>query len=347
MEEKEYEQLDFDSVLDSAEEYGPADEPVEVEGSPVEETVPEAEDDAPYEFMAEYEAARKYTYRTDEDKEEAEKKAAASELKKKQAMRRRIATAVAGLLALLILGLLIRAVVRKLTPKETVNVGPLPSEEVSVVKVPKYYDYTKPVPSGKTADGSYFSDALFIGDSRVQSLDLYGVGSFGKLLYGSNITVANADSYTCKSNDGESISLTDALSSRTYGKIYLSFGLNELGWSYSDVFADDYAELLAKVRKLQPDAVIYLVGIFDVTSGKSEASDWLNNTKIAQYNSIIMKLAADSKVYYINSNEAMTVEGGGLNPDYTGDGVFLLADGSEAWFEYFRSHTVNPDEYAN
>ena len=350
MEEKNYEQmeLDLDAPIQGAEEPVPASEPDLTEEVPVEGKGSEAEESAPPEFMAEFEAARKYTYRSEEEEEQAEKKkAAAAELKKKQAMRRRVAGGIVAVAALLILVLLVSAVVKKLKPKETVNIGPLPHEDVTVQKVPKYYDYAKPVPSGKDMGEAYFSDALIIGDSRVQSLDLYGAGSFSQILYGSSINVSNALNYTCKSSSGDSISLADALGHKDYGKIYLSLGLSELGWSYSEVFVDNYDALVKKVKELQPQAVIYLVGIFDVTQGKSESGTWLTNSHIAEYNGYIAKIAQDNKVYFINSNEAMTVEGGGLNPDYTGDGVNLLPEGSEAWFTYFRNHTVNPSEYAN
>ena len=35
------------------------------------------------------------------------------------------------------------------------------------------YDYTQPAPASETAELSYFSDALFIGDSRTEGLQLY------------------------------------------------------------------------------------------------------------------------------------------------------------------------------
>jgi len=231
-------------------------------------------------------------------------------------------------------------------PVTTENVGPLPSEEVEVHRVPVYYDYSSPVPESD-ADSAHFSNALLVGDTRlVQLLPTYNIGTFAKVLYGSAINVSNAMTYDSVDGDGNELTLSAALTERTYGKIYLCFGLNELGWSYPDVFASDYRELIDSVRALQPDASIYLLALVPVAESQY-SNDYINNTRIKQYNEMILSIASDYRIYYVDCFTGMSDASGSLAADYTSNGFYINQTGANAWWAYLTTHTVNPEDYEN
>ena len=266
--------------------------------------------------------------------------------KNKYVIRRAVALALIALLILVpAVSLIIRAV-RNGKPVTTENVGPLPSDEVAVHRVPVYYDYGKPAPESPGSTG-YFNDAVIVGDTRlVQLLPTYGIGSFQKVLYGTAVSVSNVLEYDNVNADGEPETFISALTGKQYGKIYICLGLNELGWAYPEVFEEDYRTLITQIRSIQPTALIYLLAIVPVNEAQFD-NDYIYNTRIQQYNSMILSVAESNRIYYVDCYAGMADASGALNPSYTSDGFYINETGAEAWWNYIASHTVDPEVYEN
>ena len=266
--------------------------------------------------------------------------------KKKYRRRRMIFLGVAALILLVILISVISSIAKSVSRAKLANIGPLPTEEVVVNKIPRYYDYTAAVPEAAAVSDSYFSDALIIGDTRVQCLKLFDVGNFGTLLYGSSISVSNAMSYDCGTNS-DSYATLDASLAANPKKIYIELGVLELGWSYSSVFSDDYQTLISEIKAKCPDSIIYLVGIAPVTANQDASSAYYNNTRIVQYNALIQALAIENEVYYIDMYSAMADEAGCLVSDNSTNGINFSTSGCEVFYNYLKTHTVDPEDYLN
>lgn len=43
------------------------------------------------------------------------------------------------------------------------------------------------------------------------------------------------------------------------------FGLNEASWPYSEVFIDEYGDIIDEARAINPNAIIYIQSILPVT----------------------------------------------------------------------------------
>lgn len=269
-----------------------------------------------------------------------------SVFKNKYVVRRVIAVALIALLVLVPAVNLIIKAVRKGKPVTTENVGPLPSDDVTVHRVPVYYDYGKPAPESPGSSG-YFGDAIIVGDTRlVQLLPTYGIGSFQKVLYGTAVSVSNVLEYDNVNADGEAETLISALTGKQYGKIYICLGLNELGWAYPEVFEEDYRALISDIRAVQPTALIYLLAIVPVDEAQFD-NDYIYNSRIQQYNSMILSVAESNRIYFVDCYAGMANSSGSLNPSYTSDGFYINEDGAEAWWNYIASHTVDPEVYEN
>ena len=85
-----------------------------------------------------------------------------------------------------------------------------------------------------SVDPTYFSDALFIGDSRTVGLCEYGsLKGNAAFLAKESINVYNIldKELWFTDNDGEGWDATveDTLKDRSFGKIYVALGVNELG----------------------------------------------------------------------------------------------------------------------
>ena len=195
----------------------------------------------------------------------------------------------------------------------------------------------------QTVDESYFDDALFIGDSRIVGLRDYGKLSDHATFYASEgLNVFHLLSAKIVEVPGQrkKISVEEALGQRQFGKIYLMVGINELDIGTVERFANTYRETVDRIKELQPDAIIYMQSIMLVTQKRAEKGDYVTNAGIQERNEAIQNLADGETVFYLDVNEAITDETGGMNPLYTTDGVHLKAKYVPLWTEWLKTHVM-------
>ena len=119
-----------------------------------------------------------------------------------------------------------------------------------------------------TVDASYFDDALFIGDSRTVGIAEYG--NLKNATYfadvGLNVYVAPTKAVAVK-NVG-TVTLPQLLSQKTFGKVYIMLGINELGNDLDDITAK-FSSLIDTVRAAQPNAIVYVEANLHVGPSRS------------------------------------------------------------------------------
>ncbi|MBR6478241.1 MAG: acylhydrolase, partial [Lachnospiraceae bacterium] len=91
---------------------------------------------------------------------------------------------------------------------------------------------------------------------------------------------------------------------------------------------------------LQPNAKIIIQSIMLVTQKRSSKGDFVKNSSIMERNEAIAQLADGVNVFYLDVNEAIVDESGGMNPAYTTDGVHLKAKYVPLWTEYLKTHVT-------
>lgn len=189
-------------------------------------------------------------------------------------------------------------------------------------------------------DESYFSNALFIGDSRTMGLKMYG-GIEGAVFYASDgMNIYNLWTEKFCEVNGKKVTLEEALLTQTFEKIYIQVGINEMGWGSADGFIAAYSQTVEKIKELQPKAVIFVQGIMRVTKEKSEQDAVFNNDRINQRNEKIADLADGKRVFYIDMNEVVCGEDGHLKPDFSYDEFHLYASKYAVWVEFLMAHGV-------
>ena len=74
----------------------------------------------------------------------------------------------------------------------------------------------------------YFDDALFIGDSRVTGIQLYS--GWDNITYYAEGGMTIYSMFDCKAvkENGRTLTIEEALQERSFGKIYLEIGINEV-----------------------------------------------------------------------------------------------------------------------
>lgn len=197
--------------------------------------------------------------------------------------------------------------------------------------------------SFQTVGEDYFDDAVFIGDSRTVGLFEYG-GIEDRADFFAKISLTIYDIFTTPvakdEETGEKITVEEGLMQKKYGKVYLMLGINELGTGTTDTFIAEYENVVARIRELQPDAVIYVQGIMKVTGKKDAEDEIFNNTNIEDKNQAIAGLADNRDIFYIDVNEVVCDQEGGLNAEYTIDEVHLKAKYYEIWKQFLLEHGI-------
>lgn len=197
-------------------------------------------------------------------------------------------------------------------------------------------------------EDDYFSDAVFIGDSRTVGMYEYGGLEEITTFYASTgLTVYKLFESEIVEVPGQRKKQTveEALQNRQFKKIYLMVGINEMGTGTVESFAAKYGEVVEHLLELQPDAVLYIQGILKVTTERSQQGDYINNEGIEERNAAIAQLADNKRIFYLDANPLICDETGGMEPSYTFDGVHLKAQYIDIWKDYLKSHAVDLERF--
>lgn len=169
-----------------------------------------------------------------------------------------------------------------------------------------------------TVDADYFDNSVFIGNALAAGIDKYGMLPYTDFYAGVHITLENM--YTTAANNS-SMAVIDQLKSQKFSKVFISFGQTELSWGDASKFSKAYKEMLGKVRSYQQSANIYIISIPPVAETASVAGTGYALSTIKSYNKELKIIAAQEKMYYVDSFAAL---GGNYLPSgVSSDGVNL------------------------
>ncbi|MBQ2581558.1 MAG: SGNH/GDSL hydrolase family protein [Ruminococcus sp.] len=184
-------------------------------------------------------------------------------------------------------------------------------------------------------------DALFIGDSRTVGLfnNCYRPKATFYCSIGLNIQTC-FESQTIRLDNGNMGIVIDALAQgKQFGRVYIGFGTNEMGWPYYDSFIEYYAKLVENVRKYSPNAKIYCESILPVTASRELQGDAINNNNVKELNGYIQNFAASNGCTYLNCDSAVAGEDGKLPEEASTDGIHLNIDYCKYWLNYIIDET--------
>lgn len=195
----------------------------------------------------------------------------------------------------------------------------------------------------QTVEDDYFYDALFIGNSRTVGLSLYGSMPEETTFYatvGMNIYDLLTSTAQIPPEEGPEQSFTSVLNGKQYGKIYIMLGINDLGTGTSESFAEYYKTVIDTIHQAQPNAIIYIQSIINISAERDAQGDAISNANINEKNALLEQLANNDYIYYLNVNEVLIDSNGFLNADYTSDGVHLGGGSLSLWEDYLYSHAI-------
>ena len=101
--------------------------------------------------------------------------------------------------------------------------------------------------------------------------------------------------------------------------------------------------MLDDIKALQPNALIYVQSILPVTPDNIYN---LDNSHIDAFNAALLELSKEKGVYFVNVAEALKNDRGELPEEASPtDGMHFGPEYYTKWFEYLKTHTVDPEAY--
>ncbi len=182
------------------------------------------------------------------------------------------------------------------------------------------------------------NDALFIGDSRVTGLMEYS-GLSADFFTCEGMSVYNIHDKPLSVPNVGKMTLTELLSHKSYGKIYVMLGINELGYNLEQTIGV-YSDLVNTIRELQPNATLFIMGNLHVTEAMSTSHSYIKNSTIDAFNNKLSQMANGETIFYMDVNSEFDDGHGNLAEEYTSDGAHPYAKHYIHWGEWIAMQSA-------
>lgn len=192
----------------------------------------------------------------------------------------------------------------------------------------------------KNSSVKFDSSVAFIGDSRTQGFIMYnGLKDIQDYSYISLMVDTAMTKKFVKTSNGDKITLLQDMANKNIKKVYIMLGINELGWSYPQVFKSKYIELIDKIREVKPNCEIYVQSIIPMTKSKSDTDSTFNIKNVEIFNNLIQEVANEKNVIYLDVKSALINENGYLPEEASTDGIHINKKYCEKWLEYLKNNS--------
>lgn len=192
-------------------------------------------------------------------------------------------------------------------------------------------------------DDSYFSDAVFIGDSRMEGFRNASGITQGQFFTSVGMSISKMASEPIISTIDGNITVAAALSGGQYNKVYIMLGANDLGEYDWDSFHDLFVSATSRFREIQPDAIFYICSCIYVEEAKVTTGSYVNNANVDKINSILLQICEEQGFYYLDLNEFLSNGYGALIDGASSDGVHIYEKYCKQMLDYMKSHYITVD----
>lgn len=192
------------------------------------------------------------------------------------------------------------------------------------------------------ADDSYFDDAVFIGDSRTQALQIFGFLPTSQVFAEDGLNHENARYKSfIDIGDGRYYTINSALTQTNPNKIYVGFGINGISFMNEEDFFTEYKGLVEDIKSAAPNSTIVLTAIIPVATSYESNNPKFSNSIIDDYNLKLIDLAEELEVHYVDIATSLKNEFNALSDEYNaGDGIHLSKDAYVSILDSILTHTV-------
>ncbi len=179
-----------------------------------------------------------------------------------------------------------------------------------------------------------FSDACFIGDSRTLGLGLNCDKAKADFYASQGLNISSAlTDQVIELQNGNMGTVLEAVAQKEYKRIFVMFGINELGWPYPENFVEKYEELIEGIKAAQPNASIYVQSILPVAASAVNNDAVFTNENINAFNAYVEQAANETGVNYLDINGYFKDDSGMLPEDAAADGIHFVRAYCLKWID--------------
>ncbi len=179
-----------------------------------------------------------------------------------------------------------------------------------------------------------FSDACFIGDSRTLGLGLNCDKAKADFYASQGLNISSAlTDQVIELQNGNMGTVLEAAAQKEYKRIFVMFGINELGWPYPENFVEKYEELIEGIKAAQPNASIYVQSILPVAASAVNNDAVFTNENINAFNAYVEQAANETGVNYLDINGYFKDDSGMLPEDAAADGIHFVRAYCLKWID--------------
>ena len=179
-----------------------------------------------------------------------------------------------------------------------------------------------------------FSDACFIGDSRTLGLGLNCDKAKADFYASQGLNISSAlTDQVIELQNGNMGTVLEAVAQKEYKRIFVMFGINELGWPYPENFVEKYEELIEGIKAAQPNASIYVQSILPVAASAVNNDAVFTNENINAFNAYVEQAANETGVNYLDINGYFKDDSGMLPEDAAADGIHFVRAFCLKWID--------------
>ena len=217
------------------------------------------------------------------------------------------------------------------------------SEESSSEPENSAVAFGQPVPESERVTSAYFDDAVFIGDSLTTGIQLYNILPDTTVLASVGININNifTNEVISDGNGGQQTILV-VVKDTPPAEIYTMLGTNGLKGLGPEETVRYYRQLVQQLKADHPDSIIYVQSLMPINEEIFAANYGyeLTNAEIDECNELLMQMAGEEEVYFVNCAEAIKDENGELPAEFTTDGLHFRGEYYNKWIDYLKEHTV-------
>ena len=188
----------------------------------------------------------------------------------------------------------------------------------------------------------YIDSMVFLGDSRIVAMETLGHIRSDNTFAEIGITLSgfkNKAFYYPKL--GYDMKITKILAHKQPKIVYIALGVNGVGYVENEAFIEDYSELIDDILEASPNSEIIIQSILPVGSAEEEKLPQLNNDNIDAVNLLLMKLAFEKKVYYLDVASVMKQADNTLAEEYDdGGGLHFTSRAYDVIMNYIKNHPI-------
>jgi len=188
----------------------------------------------------------------------------------------------------------------------------------------------------------YIDSMVFLGDSRVVAMETLGHirsdNTFAEVGISLSAFRNKAFFYPAYGYD---MKITKILAHKKPKIVYIALGVNGVGYVDNEDFIKDYNGLIDDILEVSPDSKIIIQSILPVGSAEEEKLPKLNNDNIDAVNLLLMKLAFERNLYYLDVASVMKQADNTLAEEYDdGGGLHFTSRTYDVIMNYIKNHPI-------